>query len=195
MPGVYYRDALLIAVGGVFVLASVQSLFGWIGAHYPTAHRFASAAFPAELGAKLPAASIAGAAISHALFYSALLAAIGGFVAAYIKPLAFRLLMFFGGAAAMVWDWGSAGDFVQRYLFNCVLLGVVVLGVRWIVRLNLLGVFLVVFGVAMVSSASALLQQTSAFYRGSAYALLALFAAVLAWPLIKWRTAPPSAQA
>jgi len=194
MPGVYYRDAFLIGVGGVFALAGVQSVFGWIGAHYPVAHRFASAAFPADLSAKLPAASIVGAAISHALFYSALLAAIGGFVAACVKPLAFRLLLFFAGAAAMVWDWGSAGDFVQKYLFTCILLGVVVLGVRWIVRLNLLGIFLVIFGTAMVSSAFALLLQTNAFYRGTAYALLALLAAVLAWPLIKWRTASAAAE-
>ena len=195
MPGNYYRDAVLIGIGGVFTLAGAQSALGWIGAHYPVAHRFASAAFSPDLSAKLPAAAIVGAAISHALFYSALLAAIGGFIAAYVKPLALRIPLFFIGAATLVRDWGSTGDFVQQYVFRCIFLAVVVFGVSWLVRLNLLGVFLVIFGSAMVSSAFALLQQTNSFYRGGAYAILAILGAVLAWPLIKWGTASPEMQA
>jgi hypothetical protein len=60
--------------------------------------------------------------------------------------------------------------------------------------MNLLGVFLVIFGAAMVSSALALLQQTNSFYRASAYAVFAILAVVLACPLIKWRTASAEAQ-
>jgi len=189
MPGNYYRDAVLIGIGGVLALAGVQSTLGWVSGHYPAAHRFASTAFSPDLSAKLPAAAIVGAAISHALFYSALLAAIGGFIAAYVKPLALRIPMFFIGAATLVRDWGNAGDFVQQYVFRCIFLAVVVFGVRWIVRMNLLGVFLVIFGTAMVSSASALLQQTNSFYRASGYAVLAILAVVLACPVVKWRMA------
>jgi membrane protease YdiL (CAAX protease family) len=195
MPGVYYRDALLIGIGGVFALAGVQSALGWIGAHYPVAHRFASAAFSPDFSAKLPAAAVVGAAVSRALFYSALLAAIGGFIAAYVKPWALRLPIFLVGAATLVRDWGSTGDFVQQYAFKCIFLAVVVFGVRWLARLNVLGIFLVIFGSATASSALALLQQANSFYRGSAYAVLAILAAVLAWPLIKWRTASPQVQA
>jgi len=195
MPGIYYRDAVLIGIGGVFALAGLQSALGWIGVHYPVAHRFASAAFSPDVSAKLPVAAIVGAAISHALFYSALLAAIGGFIAAYVKPPALRIPAFFIGAATLVRDWGSTGDFVQQYVFRCIFLAVVVFGVRWIVRLNLLGAFLVIFGTAMVSSAFALLQQTNSLYRASAYAVLAILALVLAWPMIKWGTASPEMQA
>jgi len=195
MPGNYYRDAVLIGIGGVLALAGVQSTLGWVSGHYPAAHRFASTAFSPDLSAKLPAAAIVGAAISHALFYSALLAAIGGFIAAYVKPLALRIPMFFIGAATLVRDWGNAGDFVQQYVFRCIFLAVVVFGVRWIVRMNLLGVFLVIFGTAMVSSASALLQQTNSFYRASGYAVLAILAVVLACPVVKWRMASPETHA
>ncbi|HLZ12834.1 MAG TPA: CPBP family intramembrane glutamic endopeptidase [Candidatus Acidoferrum sp.] len=189
MPGVYYRDALLIGIGGVFALAGLQSVLGRVGAHYPVAHRFASIAFSPDFSAKFPAAAIVGAAISHALLYSALVAAIGGFVVAYVKPWALRLPIFLVGAATLVRDWGSAGDFAEQYLFKCIFLAVVAFGVGWIARLNLLGIFLAIFSSAVASSALALLEQANPFYRGSAYAVLALLAVVLAWPLIKWRTA------
>ena len=195
MPGVYYRDALVIGIGGVFALAGLQSVLGWIGTHFPMAHRFAGAAFSPDVSAKLPAAAILGAAVSRALLYCALLAAVGGFIAAYVKPWSLRLAVFLAGAAALVRDWGSAGDFLEQYLFKCVLLGVVVMGVRWIARLNILGIFLVIFSTAIISSAVALVEQANSFYRASAYAVLAILAAVLAWPLIKWRTASPETHA
>ena len=192
MPGNYYRDAVLIGIGGVLALAGVQSTLGWISAHYPVTHRFVSTAFSPELSAKLPAAAIVGAAISHALFYSALLAAIGGFIAAYVKPLALRIPMFFIGAATLVRDWGNAGDFVQQYIFRCIFLAVVVFGVRWVVRMNLLGVFLVIMGTSLLPAGLALLEQGNAFYRGNGQAILIGLLLLFGWPLLKWQIFPSS---
>jgi len=73
-----------------------------------------------------------------------MLAAIAGFVAVHLKPFALRLLIFFAGAATLVGDWGSTGDFLEKYFASCVLLAAIVVGVRWIAKFNLLGIFLVV---------------------------------------------------
>ncbi len=192
MPSVYYRDALFVGVGGLAALVGLQSALGWAATHWQTAHRFLPAAFGSDFSAKLPAASEIGAAISHALLYSALVAAIAGFVAVYIKPIALRLLIFFAGAATLVGDWGSTGDFLLKYFASCVLLGVIVIGVRWIAKFNLLGIFLVVMGASLVPAALVLLKQENAFYRGNGQAILAGFLILLSWPLLKWEFFRPS---
>ena len=190
MPGVYYRDALLIGVGGLAALIGLETALGWAAVHWPMAHRFFPAAFGSDFSAKFPAASEIGAAISHALFYSALLAAVAGFVAVYIKPLALRLLVFLAGAATLVSDWGSTGDFLEKYIASCVLLGVIVAGVRWIAKFNLLGIFLVIIGASLLPAALVLLKQEDNFYRTNAHVILTGLLIVFGWPLLKWQFFP-----
>jgi hypothetical protein len=186
MPGTYYRDALLIGVAGVAALLGLESILGWASAHWPTVHRSLAAAFGSDFSAKLPVGSVVGGAISHALLFSALLAAIAAFIAAYVKPWTLRLLFFLVGAATLVGDWGNAADFAHKYLFNAILLGAIVVGVRWIAKLNLLGLFLVIAASSLTGSAVTLLKQSNSFYRGNAYAIFAALAVLLAWPFLKW---------
>ena len=195
MPQAYYRDALLIGIGGVCALAGLQSAIAWASDHFPTVHRFATVSFIPEFDARWPAAFALGATVSHSLFFAAIVAAIAGFFASYLKPWAIRILILLLAAATLVGDWGSPTDFVQRYVFSLLLLSVVVLGVSCVARLNLLGIFLVVFASRLLSTAMGLMQQPNASYHHSAYAILAILAAVLAWPLIKWGTASPETQA
>jgi membrane protease YdiL (CAAX protease family) len=190
MPGNYYRDALVIGVCGVVALAGLESALGWISAQYPTAHRAISAAFGSNLAAKVPAVASIGGAISHALWFSALAAAIGGFVAVYVKPWWLRLPLFLVAAATRVSDWGTFGDYAKQYLASCILLGAVVFGVRWISRLNLLGIFLVLAGSSLLTSGMTFLGQPNAFYRGNAYAIFAAVGVIFAWPMVKWLSAP-----
>lgn len=163
---------------------------GWAGMHWQMAHRFLPAAFGSDFSAKLPAASEIGAAISHALIYSAMLAAIAGFVAVYIKPIAVRLVVFLAGAATLVGDWGSTGDFLVKYFGSCVLLGAIVVGVRWIAKFNLLGIFLVVMGALLLPAGLALLKQEDAFYRGNGQGILVGLLLLFGWPLLKWQFFP-----
>jgi hypothetical protein len=135
----------------------------------------------------VPAGSVVGSAISHALLYSALLAVIGGFVAAYMKQWWLRLLLFLIGVATLAGDWGSPADFAKKYLLNAISVGAIVCGVRWIAKLNLLGIFLVIAASSLLGSALVLLKQTNAFYRGNAYAILAVLGILLLWPLLKWQ--------
>ena len=190
MPGVYYRDALVIGAGGVMAFAGLEGVLGWFAAHHSTIHREAGAAFGSGLAAKWPAISSASGAISHALLYSALVAAIAGFIATYVKPVWLRALIFFAGAATLVRDWGNAGDYLQKYVLNCVVLAVIVFGIRWIAKLNLLGIFLVLASGSLLSGALALLEQPNSFYRGNGYALLAGVGVLFAWPLVKWLGTP-----
>ena len=190
MPGAYYRDALFVGVGGLAALIGLESAIGWTAAHWPTAHRFLPAAFGNDFSAKLPAASQIGAAISHALFYSALLAAIAGFIAVYIRPLALRLLIFLAGAATLVGDWGGTKDFLIKYFAGCIFLGAVILGVRWIAKFNLLGIFLVVAGASLLPAALILLKQENAFYKANGQVILVGILILLGWPLLKWQFFP-----
>ena len=189
MPGNYYRDALIIGLSGVAALAGLQSALGWLSAHYPTAHRAVSTAFGSELAARFPAVASIGGAISHGLMYAALTAAIAGFIAVYVKPLMLRIPLFLVAAAIRIGDWGSPADFAKQYLLNCILLGAIIFGIRWLAGLNLLGIFLVIAGGSLLAGASSFLGQTSDFYRHNGYAVLAALAILLAWPLLKWLSA------
>ena len=195
MPGLYYRDALFIGAGGVSALIGLQSALSWANGHFPTIHRFASLSFSPELAAKWPAASALGATLSHSLLLVAVIGAIGGFFASYVKSWIIRIPILLVGAATMVGDWGNAADFLQRYAFSLILLTVVVLGVSYVARLNLLGIFLVVFGSGLLSAAMGLLGQPNESYHHSAYALFFAIALVLGWPLVKWLTATTEAGA
>jgi membrane protease YdiL (CAAX protease family) len=190
MPRNYYRDALLIGVCGIAAIAGLESALGWISSHYFTAHRAIAAAFGDGFAAKWPAISSIGGAISHALMYGALTAAIGGFIAVYVKPWTLRLPLFLVAAATRVGDWGNAADFAKQYLISCILLGAIVFGVCCLARLNLLGILLVFAGGALLSSGLTFLAQPNAFYRGNAYVIFGALALLFAWPLVKWLAGP-----
>jgi Type II CAAX prenyl endopeptidase Rce1-like len=189
MQQLYYRDALLIGIGGVCALAGLQSMIAWARDHFPTVHRFAVINLNGEFAAMWPAASAFGASLSRGLFISALVAAVGGFFASYLKPWAIRIPLLLLGAATLVGDWGNTADFLQRYAFSLVTLVVIVLSVSCVSRLNLLGTFLAVFCSALLAEAMSLLVQPNEAYRRSAYTLFAVIVVALGWPLVKWLTA------
>jgi hypothetical protein len=92
-------------------------------------------------------------------------------------------------AAVLVSGWGSPADFAKQFLSTCVLLVVVVFGMRNIVRFNMLGLFLVVTCTGLLAAAAELLAQPDSFYRINGYELLCAMALLLAWPLLGWHLA------
>jgi hypothetical protein len=66
-------------------------------------------------------------------------------------------------------------------------MAVVVFGIRHLARFNMLGWFLVVVTVGLLSAASEFLSQPDLFYQANGYIILATLAALLAWPLLSWR--------
>jgi len=189
MPPLYYRDAVLIGVGGTAALIGFSRLVAALSAHWPTARRAIDAAFGGDFDATLPAAGIFGTVLLRTLMYTGLVALCASFVATNVKQSWLRLLLFLSAALATVGTaWGTPVDFAKQFLAGALLLGLLVFGITRIVRFNLLGYFLVVAGTSLLAAAAKLVSQPDGFYRGNGYAVLLILAALLAWPLAAWNT-------
>jgi len=188
MPGNYYRDALWIGLGGSAGLLGLERLLAFASTHWPTVHRSLEASFGLDFDALLPAASILGGTVLRGLLLTGLVTAIAAFVAAQVRQPVLRLLLFILGALALVGgNWGSPADFAKQLLARVILLGVLVFGVRRVMRFNIFGCFLVVAGTSLLGGASELLAQPDSFYRTNGYALVVAMALLFAWPLVAWR--------
>ncbi len=188
MPREYYRDAFWIGLGGTAGLLGLERLLDVASAHWPTVHRSLDVSFGQSLDAVLPAVSLLGGTVLDGLRMTAYVVLIASFVAAKVRQTLLRTLLFFFGALAVVGgSWGTPADFAKQFLARLILLGVVVFGVRYLMRFNLLGCFLVVAGTSLVTGAAEMLAQPDAFYRGNGDAVLLMLALVFAWPLAAWR--------
>jgi membrane protease YdiL (CAAX protease family) len=191
MPAAYYRDAVWIGLGGTAALVGLSRLITTAAAYWPTAHRAVEASFGGDLDATLPAGSAFGTVLLRALMYTGLVTLCASFVAAHIKQAWLRLLIFLGGALAMVGtEWGSTADFAKQFLTAAVLLAVLVFGVTRVMRFNILGCFLVVAGTSLLAAAAKLVSQPDGYYRANGYAVLFMLIMLLAWPLVAWRGRP-----
>jgi len=187
MPRLYYRDALLIGVGGTAALIGFSRLIAALSALWPTAHRGVEASFGGDFDATLPAAAIFGTVLLRALMYTGLVALCASFVTTHVKQPWLRLLLFLSAALATVGAaWGTPADFAKQFIAGVLLLGLLVFGMTRVVRFNILGSFLVVAGTSLVAAAAKLVSQPDAFYRGNGYAVLVILAGLLAWPLAAW---------
>ena len=84
-------------------------------------------------------------------------------------------------------NWGSPADLAKQFLARLILLSVLVFGVRYIVRFNILGCFLIVAGTSLLGGAFELLSQPDSFYRMNGYAVLSAVVLLFAWPFVAWR--------
>jgi len=189
----YYRDALFIALGGTAALIVVSRVTEFVFRRWPTPHRALPANFGLDFDSYLPGVSIPANAILHGLIWSALIAAVGGFILAHCKSPMLRMLLFVATSVALVSGWGSPADFAKQWLAQIIFLTVAVIGVTRVVRLNLLGYFLVLALPSLVMGAQELLSQPNGFYRQQGYVVLAVMVALLAWPLLEWIRAKPEA--
>ena len=123
----------------------------------------------------------------HALFLTGTFTLAAAFLGAELRVRWLRLVLFLAPAAAQISDWGSGADLLKQFLGSVLVLGVVVFGIRNVVRFNLLGCFLVVAGSALLSGALELLPQPDGFYRTQGYWVVAALVVLLVWPLVAWR--------
>jgi hypothetical protein len=124
--------------------------------------------------------------VLHGLLFSGFIAVAGGFILAHCKSPVIRALLFVFGSLAMVSHWGSPADFLKQWIARAILLGVVVFGISRIVRLNLLGYFLVLAVPTFILGAEELASQPNRTYQHEAMAILATLVALLLWPLMAW---------
>jgi membrane protease YdiL (CAAX protease family) len=188
MPANYYRDALCIGLGGFAALLGVQRLVAVASPHWPTLHRALPSFFGQEFYAVLPAVSSIAGTLQHGLLLTGMVVAVAAFVAAQVRHPGIRLLLLLLGALSVTpGNWGSPADLAKQWLTQLILLVVVVFGVRWVMRFNILGCFLVVAGTSLLGGATELLGQPDSFYRTNGYVVLAALVLLFAWPLVAWR--------
>ena len=187
LPGAYYRDALCIGLGGSAAILGLERLLATASLHWPTIHRALPANFGTDFDAILPAASILGGSLVQGLYMTGLVVAVASFVAAQVRVAWLRILLLFVGALAVVGgDWASPGDYGKQFLARLILLAVLALGVRYLMRFNVLGCFLVVAGTSLVAGAAELLAQPDSFYRANGYVVLGALLLLFTWPLVAW---------
>ncbi|HEV1995881.1 MAG TPA: CPBP family intramembrane glutamic endopeptidase [Candidatus Acidoferrum sp.] len=188
MPANYYRDALWMGLGGAAGLLGFERLLVAASTHWPTVHRSLEASFGQDFDALLPSASILGGAVVRGLFLTGLVALIASFVAAHVRQPALRIVLLLVGSLSLVsGGWGSPRDLAVEFLAQLILLSVLVFGVRYVMRFNILGCFLIVAGTSLFGGAAELLSQPDSFYRANGYALLLALVLLFAWPLVAWR--------
>jgi hypothetical protein len=90
--------------------------------------------------------------------------------------------------AGMGGDWGNAADFAKQFLGEGLWLAVVVVGVRYVMRFNMLGCFLVAMCLSLLRGASDLVTQPYPVYFENGIAVLVAMIFLLGWPLIAWLT-------
>ena len=187
MPAQYYRDALFIGIGGTAALIALGRATEWASGRWPAPHRAFPAGFGTDFDSYFPGVSILATAILHALLLTGVVGAVSGFLLAHCKSSVIRGLLFAGASLAMVSGWGSPADFIKLWIARVVFLAVVVSGVSRVLRVNLLGYFLVLAVPSLILGADELLEQANRFYQLQGMIVIAALALLLAWPLAAWR--------
>lgn len=203
MPAWYYRDALLLGLGGTGAMALIGRGTGLFDRLWPTAQATTDAASFEALNPLLPAGASIGGAIFYGLLVVGLVGAVAGSVVALQKLAASPgvahamqagLLLLL--ALALIGSWGSQQDYARQALQEAAVLAIFAFAVVRVFRFNVLGYFLLaVFG-TLAGIAGELLQHPEPFLRWNGYAAVVAALAFLAWPLFGWLKGagqPPSA--
>jgi len=186
----YYRDALFIGLGGTAACAGLAAVLRFANEHLPGAQAGAAANFGSNLDAFLPAAAVVGAAVRSGLTLTAVIAIAAGFIAAVMRPVWLRVGVIALGAVAFggfIANWHDPMDVAKKMVIAAVWVGAVDLGVRYVVRFNVLGYFLIVAGLALLGAAGGLLRHPDYFYQANGYGLVLALIVLFAWPLVAWR--------
>jgi hypothetical protein len=186
MPSAYYRDAFFIGAGGSAFLIGLRRVLDYASGRWPTLHRGIPASFGEAYDAIYPGIGVLGSAMFRGLLMTGLVLLAATFAGAELRTKWVRIALFFAVVAATVSSWGSPGDFVKQFLIAAITLATVVFGVKYLVRFNLLGLFLIVMCTSLLAAASELVSQPNSFYRTNGYGLVAAVILLLAWPLATW---------
>jgi membrane protease YdiL (CAAX protease family) len=189
MPGAYYRDALLIGLGGTAAWVGLDAISKWISLHWFSSQQAAVASFGANLDGAVPAAAIIGNALRGGLTQTALVALAAAFIASMIRPMWMRASAFalavlsLGGFAS---NWSDPRDVVKKMVISAIWIAVIDVAVRYVIRFNVLGYFLILASLALVAGASEQLGQPDHFYRTNVYGVLIALGVLYVWPFFAW---------
>jgi hypothetical protein len=190
MPRVYYRDAVFIGLGGTAACVGLDAISKWVSQHLPGTQEGAAAVFGANLDALFPVAAILGSSVRTGLTMTALVAITAGFIASTIRTKWMRASVFalavlaLGGFTA---NWHDPMDVARRMIIGAVWITVIDLAVRYVIRFNVLGYFLILAGLALLAGAGEMLGHPDYFYRANGYGVLAALVVLFGWPLVAWQ--------
>jgi len=190
MPKAYYRDALFIGLGGTAAWVGLDAISKWVYQHLPGAQEAAAASFGANLDAIFPAGAILGSGVRGGLTYTALVAITAAFIACMIRTTWLRASVFvlavlpLGGIGA---NWHDPMDVAKKMIIGALWIAVIDLAVRYVIRFNVLGYFLILAGIALLGGAGEMLGHTDYFYRANGYGVLVALVVLFGWPLVVWR--------
>jgi membrane protease YdiL (CAAX protease family) len=198
MPSAYYRDALVIGLGGTAAWVGLDAISKWISMHWSSAQQAAAALFGANLDAAIPGAAIIGGALRGGLTQTALVALAAAFIASMVREMWMRAGVFalavltLGGFAS---NWSDPMDVVKKMVIGAIWIVVIDVAVRYVIRFNVLGYFLILASLALVAGASELLGQPDHLYRTNGYGVLMALAVLYVWPFFAWSrgTSAPAA--
>ncbi len=190
MPKAYYRDALFIGLGGTAAWVGLDAISKWVYQHLPGAQEGAAASFGANLDSIFPVAAILGSGVRGGLTYTALVAITAASIASVIRARWQRASIFvlavlaLGGMGA---NWHDPMDVAKKMIIGAVWIAVIDLAVQYVIRFNVLGYFLILAGIALLSGAGEMLRHPDYFYRANGYGVLAGLVILYAWPLVAWQ--------
>jgi hypothetical protein len=192
MPRAYYRDALFIGLGGTAAWVGLDAISKWVYQHLPGAQAGAAASFGANLDALFPVGAIVGSGVRSGLLLTAVVAITAAFLASVIRTTWLRVLIFvlavlaLGGFSA---NWHDPIDVAKKMIIGAVWIGVIDLAVRYLIRFNMLGYFLILTGLLLLAGAGEMLRHPDYFYQANGYGVVAALVVLFGWPLVAWRRA------
>jgi hypothetical protein len=89
-----------------------------------------------------------------------------------------------GGFSA---NWHDPMDAAKKLVIAAVWIGIIDVGVRYVIRFNVLGYFLIFAGLALLGGAGEMLRHPDYFYRANGYGILAALVVLFGWPFVAWR--------
>jgi hypothetical protein len=190
MPRAYYRDALFIGLGGTAALVALDAILKFANQHLPGAQAGAPANLGTNMDALFPAAAILGSTVRSGLTATAVVGITAAFIAGVIRPKWLRASVLVFAVLALggfVANWHDPMDVVKKMAIAAVWIGVIDVAVRYLVRFNALGYFLIVASLFLLSGAGEMLRYTDYFYQANGYGVLAALILLFGWPLVAWR--------
>ena len=183
----YFRDAFCVAAFGSAAFMGLNRLPPLL-ARWPQLRHSLGASVPNNLDQLNPAFGAFASSIVAAFVMAGFIGLAAGLIAAYVRPVWMRAVLLVFVAVQMTTNVASPAAFFRDAAIHLVIVLVLWYGITRLVLFNVLGYFLLAAMLSLVPSAIELLQQPNSYFHANGYAVVAIAIAILAWPLLRWRS-------